>query len=88
MVTAQYVENELPKYGAGVRCGMDTLDSRNLLYLLLWRHPPITTLRSPPPLPVPLRFTMCGTAGTELQRRFFLDHQPGKLGEVPAAPLP
>ena len=77
-VTAQYVENELPKYGWG-GVSMDTLDSGiyytfscdgSLIYDNLRVSAPVT-----------LRFTMCGTAGTSYSIAFFLDHRPVKLDE-------
>ncbi len=77
-VTAQYVENELPKYGWG-GVSMDTLDSgifytlsydRGIVYDNLCISAPVT-----------LQYTMCGTAGTNYSIAFFLDHQPVKLDE-------
>ena len=77
-VTAQYVENELPKYGWG-GVSMDTLDS-GIFYTLsydggiVYDNLCIST-------PVTLQYTMCGTAGTNYSIAFFLDHQPVKLDE-------
>ena len=77
-VTAQYVENELPRYGWGdVR--MDTLD--NGIYYTFSCDGGITYDNLRVSAPVPLRFTMCGTAGTSYSIAFFLDHQPVKLDE-------
>ena len=77
-VTAQYVENELPKYGWG-GVSMDTLDS-GIYYTfscdggLIYDNLRVSA-------PVTLRFTMCGTAGTSYSIAFFLDHRPVKLDE-------
>ena len=76
--TAQYVENELPKYGWG-DVSMDTLDSG--IYYTFSCDGGITYDNLLVSAPVPLRFTMCGTAGTSYSIAFFLDHQPVKLGE-------
>ncbi len=77
-VTAQYVENELPKYGwDGV--SMDTLDSG--IYYTFSYDGDITYDNLRVSAPVTLRFTMCGTAGTSYSIAFFLDHQPVKLDE-------
>ena len=76
--TAQYVENELPKYGWG-GVSMDTLDSG--IYYTFSCDGGITYDNLLVSAPVPLRFTMCGTAGTSYSIAFFLDHQPVKLGE-------
>ncbi len=77
-VTAQYVENELPKYGWG-GVSMDTLDSG--IYYTFSCDGGITYDNLRVSAPVPLRFTMCGTAGTSYSIAFFLDHQPVELGE-------
>ena len=77
-VTAQYVENELPKYGWG-GVSMDTLDSG--IYYTFSCDGGITYDNLLVSAPVPLRFTMCGTAGTSYSIAFFLDHQPVKLDE-------
>ena len=77
-VTAQYVENELPKYGWG-GVSMDTLDSG--IYYTFSCDGGITYDNLRVSAPVPLRFTMCGTAGTSYSIAFFLDHQPVKLDE-------
>ena len=77
-VTARYVENELPKYGWG-GVSMDTLDSG--IYYTFSCDGGITYDNLRVSAPVPLRFTMCGTAGTSYSIAFFLDHQPVKLGE-------
>ena len=77
-VTAQYMENELPKYGwDGV--SMDTLDSG--IYYTFSCDGGITYDNLRVSAPVDLRFTMCGTAGTSYSIAFFLDHQPVKLDE-------
>ncbi|MCI9159356.1 MAG: hypothetical protein HFF55_10200, partial [Lawsonibacter sp.] len=76
--TAQYVENELPKYGWG-GVSMDTLDSG--IFYTFSCDGGITYDNLRVSTPVPLRFTMCGTAGTSYSIAFFLDHQPVKLGE-------
>ena len=77
-VTAQYVENELPKYGwDGV--SMDTLDSG--IYYTFSCDGGITYDNLRVSAPVTLRFTMCGTAGTSYSIAFFLDHRPVKLDE-------
>jgi len=76
--TAQYVENELPKYGWG-GVSMDTLDS-GIYYTFSYDGGIVyDNLRAS--APVPLRFTMCGTAGTSYSIAFFLDHQPVKFDE-------
>ena len=77
-VTAQYVENELPQYGWG-GVSMDTLDSG--IYYTFSCDGGITYDNLLVSAPVPLRFTMCGTAGTSYSIAFFLDHQPVKLDE-------
>ena len=77
-VTAQYVENELPKYGWG-GVSMDTLDSG--IYYTFSCDGGIVCDNLRVSAPVPLRFTMCGTAGTSYSIAFFLDHQPVKLDE-------
>ena len=77
-VTAQYVENELPKYGWG-GVSMDTLDSG--IYYTFSCDGGITYDNLRVSAPVTLRFTMCGTAGTSYSIAFFLDHQPVKLDE-------
>ena len=77
-VTAQYVENELPKYGWG-GVSMDTLDSG--IYYTFSCDGGITYDNLCISTPVPLRFTMCGTAGTSYSIAFFLDHRPVKLDE-------
>lgn len=77
-VTAQYVENELPKYGWG-GVSMDTLDSG--IYYTFSCDGGITYDNLRASAPIPLRFTMCGTAGTSYSIVFFLDHQPVKLDE-------
>ena len=77
-VTARYVENELPKYGWG-GVSMDTLDSG--IYYTFSCDGGITYDNLRASAPVPLRFTMCGTAGTSYSIAFFLDHQPVKLDE-------
>ncbi|MCR2025988.1 hypothetical protein [Anaerotruncus colihominis] len=77
-VTAQYVENELPKYGWG-GVSMDTLDSG--IYYTFSCDGGITYDNLRVSALVPLRFTMCGTAGTSYSIAFFLDHQPVKLDE-------
>ena len=77
-VTARYVENELPKYGWG-GVSMDTLDSG--IYYTFSCGGGITYDNLRVSAPVPLRFTMCGTAGTSYSIAFFLDHQPVKLDE-------
>ena len=74
--TAQYVENELPKYGWG-GVSMDTLDSG--IYYTFSCDGGITYDNLCISAPVPLRFTMCGTAGTSYSIAFFLDHQPVKF---------
>ena len=76
--TAQYVENELPKYGWG-GVSMDTLDSG--IYYTFSCDGGITYDNLRVSAPVTLRFTMCGTAGTSYSIAFFLDHQPVKLDE-------
>ncbi|WP_322200903.1 hypothetical protein [Acutalibacter intestini] len=80
-VTAQYVENELPKYGWG-GVSMDTLDSGIYYTFSCDGDIPYDNLRVS--APAPLRFTMCGTAGTSYSIAFFLDHQPVKLDESTA----
>lgn len=77
-VTAQYVENELPKYGWG-GVSMDTLDSG--IYYAFSCDGDISYDNLRVSAPVPLQFTMCGTAGTSYSIAFFLDHQPVKLDE-------
>lgn len=77
-VTAQYVENELPKYGWG-GVSMDTLDSG--IYYTFSCDGGIIYDNLRVSAPVPLRFTMCGAAGTSYSIAFFLDHQPVKLDE-------
>ena len=77
-VTARYVENELPKYGWG-GVSMDTLDSG--IYYTFSCDGGITYDNLLVSAPVPLRFTMCGTAGTSYSIAFFLDHRPVKLDE-------
>lgn len=77
-VTAQYVENELPKYGWG-GVSMDTLDSG--IYYTFSCNGGITYDNLRVSAPAPLRFTMCGTAGTSYSIAFFLDHRPVKLDE-------
>ena len=77
-VTAQYVENELPKYGWG-GVSMDTLDSG--IYYTFSCDGGIIYDNLRVSAPVTLRFTMCGTAGTSYSIAFFLDHQPVKLDE-------
>ena len=77
-VTAQYVENELPKYGWG-GVSMDTLDSG--IYYTFSCDGGITYDNLRVSTPVTLQFTMCGTAGTSYNIAFFLDHQPVKLDE-------
>ena len=77
-VTAQYVENELPKYGWG-GVSMDTLDSG--IYYTFSCDGGITYDNLRVSAPVTLRFTMCGTAGTSYSIAFFLDHRPVKLDE-------
>ena len=77
-VTAQYVENELPKYGWG-GVSMDTLDSG--IYYTFSCDGDISYDNLRVSAPVPLQFTMCGTAGTSYSIAFFLDHQPVKLDE-------
>jgi len=77
-VTAQYVENDLPKYGWG-GVSMDTLDSG--IYYTLSCDGGLTYDNLRVSAPVPLRFTMCGTAGTSYSIAFFLNHQPVKLEE-------
>ena len=77
-VTAQYLENELPKYGWG-GVSMDTLDSG--IYYTFSCDGDISYDNLRVSAPVPLRFTMCGTAGTSYSIAFFLDHQPVKLDE-------
>ena len=77
-VTAQYVENEFPKYGWG-GVSMDTLDSG--IYYTFSCDGGITYDNLRVSDPVTLRFTMCGTAGTSYSIAFFLDHQPVKLDE-------
>lgn len=77
-VTAQYMENELPKYGwDGVT--IDTLDSG--IYYTFSCDGGITYDNLRVSAPIPLQFTMCGTAGTRYSIVFFLDHQPVKLDE-------
>ncbi len=77
-VTARYVEDELPKYGWG-GVSMDTLDSG--IYYTFSCDGGITYDNLRVSAPVPLRFTMCGTAGTSYSIAFFLDHRPVKLDE-------
>lgn len=77
-VTAQYVENELPKYGWG-GVSMDTLDSG--IYYTFSYDGGITYDNQRVSAPVTLRFTMCGTAGTSYSIAFFLDHRPVKFDE-------
>ena len=77
-VTAQYVESELPKHGWG-GVSMDALNSG--IYYTFSCDGGITYDNLRVSAPVPLRFTMCGTAGTSYSIAFFLDHQPVKLGE-------
>ena len=77
-VTAQYVENELPKYGWG-GVSMDTLDDG--IYYTISYDGGIVYDNLRVSAPVTLRFTMCGTAGTSHSIAFFLDHQPVKLDE-------
>ena len=77
-VTARYVENELPKYGWG-GVSMDTLDDG--IYYTFSCDGGITYDNLRVSAPVPLRFTMCGTAGTSYSIAFFLDHRPVKLDE-------
>ena len=77
-VTAQYVENELPKYGWG-GVSMDTLDSG--IYYTFSCDGGIIYDNLRVSAPVTLRFTMCGTAGTSYSIAFFLDHQPVRLDE-------
>ena len=77
-VTAQYVENELPKYGWG-GVSMDTLDSG--IYYTFSCDGGIIYDNLRVSAPVTLRFTMCGTAGTSYSIAFFLDHRPVKLDE-------
>ncbi len=83
-VTAQYVENELPKQGwDGV--SMDTLDRG--IYFTFSCDGGITYDNLCVSAPVTLRFTMCGTAGTRYSIAFFLEHQPVKLGENTFCPV-
>ena len=77
-VTAQYVENELPKYGWG-GVSMDTLDDG--IYYTISYDGGIVYDNLRVSAPVTLRFTMCGTAGTSYSIAFFLDHRPVKLDE-------
>ena len=77
-VTAQYVESELPKHGWG-GVSMDALDSG--IYYTFSCDGGITYDNLRVSAPVPLRFTMCGTAGASYSIAFFLDHQPVKIGE-------
>ena len=77
-VTAQYVENELPKHGwDGV--SMETLEKG--IYYTFSYDGGITYDNLCISAPVTLQFTMCGTAGTRYSLTFFLDHQPVKLDE-------
>lgn len=77
-ITAQYLETELSRYGWG-NVTMDTLD--NGIYYTLSYDGNIVYDNLCISGPVPLRYTMCGTAGESYNIAFFLDHQPVKIGD-------